>query len=75
MIVEVIKWDYTHTDHHSVFTSDCRQYTIVIQHRANGTVVLNDYSIENEPVGYTEYCKSFKEAKKIANGWKQAGLR
>lgn len=71
-----IKWTVSvPRDNYTMFTSDCGQYTIVIQHGGNGTVVLNDYSMENSPVAYTEHCSSFKQAKKLANGWKQGGLR
>lgn len=73
---EEIKWTISvPRNDYTMFTSDCGQYTIVIQSGAYGTVVLNDHSIENEPVAYTEHCSSFKQAKKLANQWKQGGLR
>ena len=73
---EEIKWTISvPRDNIAMFTSDCKNYTIVIQAGAYGTVVLNDYSMENEPVAYTEHCDSFKQAKKLANAWKQGGLR
>ena len=75
-MTEEIKWTISvPRNDYTMFTSDCGQYTIVIQHGRNGTAVLNDYSIENEPVAYTEHCDSFKQAKKLANGWKQGDLR
>ena len=71
---EEIKWTVSvPRDNYTMFTSDCKNYTIVIQHGGNGTVVLNDFSMENEPVGYIEFCESFKQAKKLANGWKRSG--
>jgi len=71
-MIEAIKWDYTHTERYSTWTSDCKHYKIIVAHYRDGTAILEDYSIENEPVAYTEHCKSFKEAKKLANKWKQA---
>lgn len=72
---EEIKWTISvPRNDYTMFTSDCKNYTIVIQSGAYGTVVLNDYSIENL-VAYTEHCDSFKQAKKLANGWKQGGLQ
>jgi len=71
-MTEEIKWDYTCTDHYSVWTSDCLQYRVIVRHGRDGTAILEDYSIENEPVADTEICKNNKEAKKLANKWKQA---
>ena len=71
MIVEVIKWDYTHTERYSTWTSDCKHYKIIVAHYGDGTAILNDFS-GGEPVAYTEHCDSFKQAKKLANKWKQA---
>ena len=73
---EEIKWTVSvPQDNYTMFTSDCGQYTIVIKSGAYWhSVVLNDYSIENL-VAYTEHCSNFKQAKKLANQWKQGGLR
>jgi len=70
MTGEII-WSYTHTRFYHVWRSDCRQYKISVSKRFSGIAILNDFSMENEPVAYTEQCSSFKEAKKLANGWKQ----
>jgi len=71
-MTEAIEWDYTCTDLYSLWASDCLNYRIVVRHDRDGIAILEDHSIENEPVAYTEICKNNKEAKKLANKWKQA---
>ena len=73
MTAEII-WRYTHTRFYHVWRSDCCQYSISVSKRFSDIAILNDFSIENKPA-YTEQCSSFKEAKKLANGWKQEVMR
>jgi hypothetical protein len=68
---EEIKWDYTCTNLYSLWASDCLNYRIVVRHHRDDIAILEDHSIENEPVSCTASCKNLKEAKKLANLWKK----